>query len=165
MEDDRNQWDDVRKRMAEGVEAVLCFDFGLVGEELTRYTSAVLDDVVLPEFEKAAWRVGDVDVFRDQWKDVRKRIAESLEAILCSASGLNGEKVVGYMSFMLDDVFLCEFESAAGCELPKSWCVMERGSNGSIIVGSGLTDAEAVALAKQLISEKGFGKHLIQREF
>jgi len=165
MEDFRNQWDGARKRMAEGVEAVLCFDFGLFGEELTSYTSSVLDDVVFPELEKSAWRVGDVDVFRDQWKVVRERIAEKLQTVLCSASGLNGEQVFGYMSFLLDDVFLCEFENAAGCELPKSWRVVERGSTGSIIVGSGLTNAGAVALAKQLISEKGVGKHLIQREF
>ncbi|WP_028102883.1 hypothetical protein [Pseudoduganella violaceinigra] len=51
-----DQWKAARERMADGVEAVLCFDAGFTGAELFGYTSFVLDDVVLPEFEKAVGR-------------------------------------------------------------------------------------------------------------
>lgn len=165
MEDLQVKWQEARKRMAEGVEAVLCFDFGLTGQELFDCTSSVLDDVVMPEFEKAVAHGGDLEDFRDQWKSARTRIAEGVEPILCSNLGATVEEIFGYMSFMLDDVFLCEFEKLAGCELPKSWCVLARGATGGIIVGSGLTESEAVTLTKRLGAEKGYGKHVILREF
>lgn len=52
MDDLRNQWDEARGRMVEGVEALLCFDHGLTGAELCGATAYILDDVVRPEFER-----------------------------------------------------------------------------------------------------------------
>lgn len=49
----QEQWKQTRARMADGVEALLCFDMGLTGVELYGATSYVLDRVVRPEFEKA----------------------------------------------------------------------------------------------------------------
>jgi hypothetical protein len=45
-------WTQARERMADGLETMLCFDFGLTGAELYSTSSWVLDDVIRPEFEK-----------------------------------------------------------------------------------------------------------------
>ncbi len=61
-------WVARRARMAEGVEAFLCFDLCLTGAELQGAVSYILDHVVRPEFEDAAgvrtpetWRVMTID--------------------------------------------------------------------------------------------------------
>lgn len=100
-----------------------------------------------------------------QWKEARKRMAEGVEALLCFDFGITGEQLCGYTAYVLDDVFLPEFEKALGCKLPESWCVMTIESNAYLVVSSGLSKAEAVALLKQLSEEKGHGKHWTQREF
>lgn len=46
------KWKASYARMAEGVEALLCFDLGLTGAALYGARSYILDDVVRPEFEQ-----------------------------------------------------------------------------------------------------------------
>lgn len=68
MSEATEQWTEMRARMAEGIEALLCFDYCLTGAELYGATSYILDTVVRPEFERAmgiedtgSWRVMTIE--------------------------------------------------------------------------------------------------------
>ncbi len=46
-------WNEARKRMADGLQTLLCFDFGVTGTQLHGTSAWILDHVIRPEFEKA----------------------------------------------------------------------------------------------------------------
>ena len=96
MTDFRDQWDKARARMANGVEALLCFDFGLTGAELHGTTAYILDDVVRSEFERT------FGVTFDEYWSVRKINQNFKEEVV--QSGLSKSEALALITRLNDEV-------------------------------------------------------------
>ena len=92
-------------------------------------------------------------------------MADGVEALLCFDFGLTGPELFGTTSYILDEVVRPEFEKALGIKTDETWCLMALDKDlGKSVVKSGLSKLDAAKLQGQLIEEKGYGLHWVERE-
>ena len=95
MDTIEERWRASYARMAEGVEALLCFDLGLTGATLYGARSYILDAVVRPEFEQ----------FVGLNAEVRMRVMRCMPqtGVEIISAGLTEEEALRYLKQIIDE--------------------------------------------------------------